>query len=80
LSRLKLDLIIICKQISEKNLNKPELTIWKLVKSNVAFCTTHNRKNNHHNVLGCIRIKVENVTPIHPSEFIMKQPFAHNEK
>jgi len=50
------------------------------VTSNVPFYTTHNIKNDHHNVLGYTKVKVENVTPIHPGEFIMKQPFEHNEK
>jgi hypothetical protein len=53
-----------------QNLNKPKLTIWKFMKTNVTFCTTHNRKNNHHNVLDCVKEKVENVTPIHPGEFV----------
>ncbi len=51
--------------------------------TNVAFYTTHNRKTNHHNLLDCTGTKVEPITPIHLDEFInfiMKQPFAHNEK
>jgi hypothetical protein len=53
-----------------QNLNKPKLTIWKLVKTNVAFCTTYNRKNNHHNLLDYSGANVENATPIHPGEFM----------
>jgi hypothetical protein len=53
-----------------QNLIKLELTTWKLVKTNVAFCTTHNRKTNHHNFLDYIGAKVENVTPIRLGEFV----------